>query len=98
MEKMIEAIIARCEEVATMFYQNKVTEGFGILCMLIEDIQVLMKDVSEKEELLEKNAENLMRLNEVLADALNAMQENDKVLLADIVKYDVIEQLKQIEV
>lgn len=97
MKNTVKAITTKCEEVAAMFYQNKVAEGFEILCMLIEDIQDLTKEISQQEELLEKNADVLPGLNEALAEALKAMEQMDTVLLADIMKYDVIELLEQIE-
>lgn len=97
MRNKVQEIITKCQDVAEIFYQNKAAEGFAIFCTLIEDIQELTEDMQQGEALLENNAAVLPRLNEALAEALDAMEVQDMVLLADILKYDVAELLEQIE-
>lgn len=81
--------------VADCFYQQKDQEGYRGLITIIDDItavSVILEGQQEKEEVLLLNN----RLQAALKQALDAMEQQDKVLMADIMNYDVTELLDEI--
>lgn len=73
------------EQVTELFYQQKSKEGYEKLQELLADISLYVsgvEDDAKQQELLE-----------TLTEALDAMEQRDTTLLADILKYELLEKL-----
>ncbi len=95
-KEIVEATIQEIQETTELFYQQKTQEAYeklqGTLNVIMQAVNVLHEYEQEQEEFpLEEE-----RLLSALTDALNAMQEGDVVLLADILEYDFVEYLQEL--
>ena len=85
----------KTERLADCFYQQKSQEGYQVLVLIIDDLSALSV-------ILEGNRENTAiaelytELSEKLQEVMTAMVEKDTVLIADIMRYDMIDILDQI--
>lgn len=96
MEKLKEIIINIIEaiEITTnLFYQQKNQEGFTELEGIIYLLNNMTNRVSELE--LEGNHVNIdiIKTNQILTDAMNALENLDTILLSDILNYELKEML-----
>lgn len=80
-----ELLREELEHVTELFYQQKSKEGYEKLQILLADISLYVSNVQDEEQQQE--------LLETLTEALNAMEEKDTTLLADILKYELLEKL-----
>lgn len=80
-----EEIKKEIQEVAELFYQQRNTEGYQRLNQLLQDLSSYIVTITEEE----KQTEFL----EALKEALDAMEQKDTTLLADILQYELIEKL-----
>lgn len=92
--EQIERSIHEINEVVEMFYQQKTQEAYAqldpVLGNLLAAIDVTVAYQQEHSELeIDVNG-----LTEALKEALAAIEEKDAILMADILKYEVIEKLE----
>lgn len=78
----IEQIKSVVLEGSKLLYQNKVEEGYKYVNDLIG---ILIEFLNEEEN------EKVKKINLILEKVLIAMEEQDAVLVADILRYDLIE-------
>ncbi|MDD5948270.1 MAG: hypothetical protein PUC39_00825 [Lachnospiraceae bacterium] len=83
MEK--QEIKQEIQDVAELFYQQKNTEGYQRLNQLLQDLSAYVGTITEEEQQME--------FLEALKEALDAMEQKDTTLLADILQYELIEKL-----
>ena len=83
MEK--QEIKQEIQDVAELFYQQKNTEGYQRLNQLLQDLSAYVGIITEEEQPME--------FLEALKEALDAMEQKDTTLLADILQYELIEKL-----
>ncbi len=89
MRVRIEEAISSIEQTTDKFYQNKTEDGYN---QLGETISILTETINEIYEYkmqgneigIDENA-----LVEVLTEAMNAMENKDMLLLADILQYEL---------
>ncbi len=96
-KQQIEQNIAEIDAVVELFYQQKTQEAYGqldqILGKLMETIEGIMaSQLEQAEEQIDISA-----LTEALKEALSAVEEKDAILMADVLKYEVIEKLEEIK-
>ncbi len=72
-------------QTSRLLYQNKVEEGYAKMKEVFTHIISYMNSQSP---------EKIMVMNQVLSEALKAMEEKDAVLLADILRYELIPELQ----
>lgn len=91
LKEEIETIIKELDSIVEMFYQQKTQEAYMKLNPVLEKIM-------EITELIQKYYEefNMEELLGALKEALSAMEERDAILMADVLKYEVIEKLNDI--
>lgn len=92
----IEQTISEIDMVVELFYQQKTQEAYTqldpVLGNMMSAIEALMAYQQEHEELeIDVNS-----LTEALREALSAMEEKDAILMADVLKYEVIEKMEAI--
>ena len=86
--------INEINEVVEMFYQQKAQEAYAqldpVLGNLLAAIDATVAYQQEHSELeIDVNG-----LTEALKEALSAMEEKDAILMADVLKYEVVEKLE----
>lgn len=84
MKDLIEVL----NKIVDFLYQEKRKEAYGIL---IKCLPILSEVLSEVEDQEKQRA-----ITEALQSALDAMEEDDITLLADILQYELIEELEEI--
>lgn len=101
LKDMLRVAINDVKSTTDLFYQQKEHDAYVKFNTTIESISSVVEKLFimyNETAFPEFSQENLM-LN--LNNAMNAMQEKDAILLADILQYDLLEQfeniLKQIE-
>ncbi len=88
----LESIIQSIEETTTLFYQNKMQIGYQKLEELISSIDLAMVELSEMDiKILEEG-----KLTSILTEAMNAMEHQDALLLADILEYELKEVFQRL--
>lgn len=83
---LAEKICMDIENMTDDFYQNRIKDGCNKLTLILHDIMVLTDEVQGEEQ-----RQNIM---EPLQRALEAMENQDYILLADIMQYDLAEALR----
>lgn len=74
------------DKITELLYQERSKEAYGILVKCLPIMGVYIEDI--KDDSLKQEIAG------ALNEAVSAMESNDYTLLADILKYDVIEKLE----
>jgi hypothetical protein len=80
-----ETLVDNIKEVTDLLYQQKLKEGYQRLNLVLADISAYVatiEDETKQQEILE-----------TLTESLDAMQQQDTTLLADILQYELLERL-----
>lgn len=92
----IQALIQEINSVVELFYQQKNQEAYTqlepLLAKMMNTIDRIFSCKAEHEEMEIDEA----GLAEVLKTTLSAMEDQDAILMADVLKYDVIEKFEGI--
>lgn len=93
LKEIIKNVIDGIEVTTNLFYQQKNQEGFTELEGIIYLLNNMTNRVSELE--LEGNHVNIdiVKVNQILTDAMNALENLDTILLSDILNYELKEVL-----
>lgn len=99
MQDLKKTLLAICEEIketTELFYQQKEHNGYqklnATLLSVSNGIECLFATLNQDNPPEFDQNEILSILN----NAMNAMQEKDTVLLADILQYDLLEQFENV--
>jgi len=87
MNNTIEEVINLTDDMCELFYQQKNEEALGKMNIFLNNVVAISGSLSD---------EDGQKVLGVLTEALNAMEAKDYVLLADILKYDMIDVLKAV--
>lgn len=87
----IETIVKELDSIVEMFYQQKTQEAYTKLNPVLENIMKMAELIQKY--YAELDMEELLN---ALKEALSAMEERDAILMADVLKYEVIEKLNDI--
>lgn len=93
-KEQIENAKNKIEEVTELFYQQKTADAYDqleIVLTLITQIVDMIYDMDINPDIREENTKVLMG---ALQETLQAMEDKDSVLVADILKYEVEEKLE----
>lgn len=95
-KKMIQDIDLDIEQVVEEFYQQKTQDAYQHLNGTIEKMLVLVDKIAmiQKEQI--ENAIDGGDLLNALKETVSAMEEKDFILVADVLKYEVQEKLKDL--
>ncbi len=95
-KEQLEQNITDINEIIEMFYQQKTQEAYlkldpvlGKLLSAIDAVVAYQQEHTEVE--IDVNA-----LTGALKEALSAIEEKDSILMADVLKYELIEKLEAI--
>lgn len=93
---LIESLKQKIELMADFFYKQKSYGGFEVLISIIDDLMVLSSELKA----LTDNADALSVYRELAAriqEITEALEQKDTILIADMMKYDIIELLDKAE-
>ncbi|MDF2544796.1 MAG: hypothetical protein K0S47_4514 [Herbinix sp.] len=83
----VQRIIENFDSVCNDLYQQEQKRAYDKLNIVLGDLTQVLNEISLMEGF------DMNKLMNNLAEALKAMEAMDYVLLADIIKYEIIEQL-----
>ncbi len=84
----IEAVIAHIQELTPLYYQNCPEKG-------TEQLQALIQELSGLEALIPREQQS--RYIGILKNLMEAIEQRDFVMLADILTFDMLEFLQEDE-
>ncbi len=95
-DKVIHTV-ENIDEVVELFYQQKISEALDqfmdILAEITETVDALFVYKEENKDFsLDRE-----KITEMLTEAMNALEEKDYVLMADVLQYDFREYLEELE-
>ena len=96
LKKEIETVINDLDSIVEMFYQKKVQEAYSELNTALGKIMEITEVVQNYTAQNSDKEINMDILLNALKETLSAMEERDVVLVADVLKYEVIEKLNDI--
>ena len=96
LKKEIETVINDLESIVEMFYQQKVQEAYSELNTALGKIMEITEVVQNYTAQNSDKEINMDILLNALKETLSAMEERDVVLVADVLKYEVIEKLNDV--
>lgn len=96
LKKEIEMIITELEAIVEMFYQQKTQDAYLKLDSALEKIMTMTGSVQNYQENYPTKTINMEDLLNALKETLEAMEEKDAILVADTLKYEVVEKLNDI--
>lgn len=73
----------KLQTVADALYQERVDVGFRNLCLIIPELEITITEIQDLE--LQNTAVDKLKM------ALEAMESEDTLLLADIIQYELLE-------
>ncbi|MGB8454209.1 MAG: hypothetical protein WCD89_17995 [Anaerocolumna sp.] len=90
----VNQVINEINDITELLYQQKAKEGYALLNNTIGKIMNIIDSIYqlriEREILFDDN-----RMINNLKTAMEAMEKKDNVMLADILSYEIAEQLKE---
>ncbi len=93
-KQQIQQNISEIDGVVELFYQQKTQEAYGQLDQVLGKLMATIEAaVTYQQEHTEVEID-INGLTEALKEALSAMEEKDAILMADVLKYEVIEKLE----
>lgn len=87
---MIENIIEQLEAVADILYKGDVNKGMATMGGVIPEVAMLLAKIDDEDM-------QVRLMNDALTPALGAMESKDGTLLADIISYELIPILEELE-
>lgn len=95
-KEQIIGTIDKVQEVVDFFYQQKNKEAFEKLTVTIDEMIVTADNLMSYKNEHESFEFNEIKLCEILKDAVNALEAEDEVLMADILQYDFMEYINDL--
>ncbi|MDF2472549.1 MAG: hypothetical protein K0R21_331 [Anaerocolumna sp.] len=92
----VEEAITSIEQVTELFYQNQIKAGYEQLEKTILILVTTVDELYAYKSLGNEIGVKEMQLNEVLTQAVNAMESKDSLLLSDILQYELKELFNKI--
>lgn len=90
----IEQLIIKLIDVSDLFYQQMNAAAYSKLIMVFNEIEKVM-DVLGSEDI--NIVFDVKKINNSLVEAMTAMENQDYILLADIIKYDLTEHFENVK-
>ena len=84
-QNKVKQVIDELTRVTDLLYQENITPAYAQLIATLPELEKVIMPL---------NQETQQELMEKLQSALSAMEDGDNTLLADILQYEILEQLK----
>lgn len=88
-QELLKNVNGNLSQVVNLLYQENLQLAYRVLAVTLPSLEQLLMSIADEDlqkELIEK-----------LQAALEAMEEEDSTLLADIITYELLEQLQSLE-
>lgn len=89
MNEIKQKTVEKLEEIADVLYKGNTVEGMAMMTQVIDNLGIIAGNIVDEEQ--QKSF-----LNDGLIPAVGAMENNDGILLADIITYEIISTLNNI--
>lgn len=96
LKTQMEQIMQQIDHVTELFYQQKEQEGYSALNDLLSNLATSIDVLYQYKQQHEEIAFDEQEFQAALVDAMNALEEKDTVLLADVLKYDIYEKYEAV--
>jgi KaiC/GvpD/RAD55 family RecA-like ATPase len=96
LKEQIEKSMAQMDDVVEMFYQQKTKEAYLQLDVVLGSFAENIESLCEYQQDHPEIGIDVEALTESLKEALSAMEERDAILVADVLKYELLEKLEGI--
>ncbi len=95
-KEQIKATIDEVQDIIDLFYQQNDKEAFEKLDTVLENMTISIDNL-ELYKLENSDFDfDETKLCEILKESMEALQSDDKVLMADILQYDFIEYINEL--
>ena len=91
-QNAIESAIGVIDEMTELFYQQKRNDALAKMNEVLDHILEVNEVIATVENITDEDKQHIVT---VLGEAVKAMESKDYVLLADILKYDMIDILNE---
>ena len=95
LKESIEEIMNQIKETAELLYQQKYAGAYQKLDKLLIDFVDIIDNIYAYKKNGDLDTDSTGRLTEMLKVALCALENKDYVLLADVLQYDILAELKK---
>jgi KaiC/GvpD/RAD55 family RecA-like ATPase len=96
LKEQIVKNMAEIDDVVEMFYQQKTQEAYAQLNVVLGNFAAIIEPLFSYQQEHSDKEIDVDGLTEALKEALSAMQERDAILVADVLKYELLEKLERI--
>jgi KaiC/GvpD/RAD55 family RecA-like ATPase len=97
LKEQVSNNIAQINEVVEMFYQQKTQEAYVQLDKVLGDFSIVVDSLYAYQQENPEAGVDVTVLLDALKEALSAVQEKDAILVADVLKYELLEKLEEME-
>lgn len=92
----LKNVIGSIEETTSLFYQQRSQDGYNKLEIMLGMLMNVIKDLDiMKSEGVEIGIDESLLIQK-LAEAMDALEQKDTILLSDILQYEVVELLEKV--
>ena len=96
-KEFVASVTEELKENVDLFYQQKTVEALLQFDLVLERMAKLVDTLFSYNEEHEDFSLDENKIKETLTEAMNALEEKDLILLADILQYDFIEYIEELE-
>lgn len=96
LKEQVGKAVKDIDDVVEMFYQQKTQEAYLQLDPVLGQLMDTLASVITYAQEHPEAGIDVESLTEALKEALSAVEERDAILMADVLKYEVIEKLEDI--
>ena len=86
-QELMTQVVYVLKQITDMLYQENVSPAYKSLYLVLPYMEQAIAEMDEQERQIE--------LRERLEEALSAMEEEDNILLADIIQYEIVRILEE---
>lgn len=90
----VEQLIINLTDVSDLFYKQMNAAAYSKLIMVFNEIEKVMNVLGSEDINI---VFDVKKINNSLTEAMTAMENQDYILLADIIKYDLIEHFENVK-
>lgn len=92
----IEQLLIKFAEVSDLFYKQKNSEAYNTLFSVLNDIEQVINNLKNLKNDNKNQNFDESKINSTLFNAKTAMENNDNILLADIINYELREHFENV--
>lgn len=95
-KELVVKSVEEVKEIVDLFYQQKEKDALNKFAIGLENMMTAIDALFAYRASHEEFSLDEEKLTNILKDAMNALQDGDMVLLADILQYDYLEYMEEL--